>query len=56
LKYAHEESAQIPAQVAHSKVNEVAVNAMAETLSLCFKDLHSRILSAMAAGRTVGNP
>ncbi len=56
LKYAHEESAQIPAQVARSNVNEVAVNAMAETLSLCFKDLHSRILAAMATGGTAGNP
>lgn len=56
LKYAHEESAQIPAQVANAKINEVAVNAMAETLSLCFKDLHSRILAAMATGGTAGNP
>jgi hypothetical protein len=47
----HEEKALIPAQVAYSNVRETAVNAMAETLSLCFKALNSRIVVALSEGR-----
>jgi hypothetical protein len=48
LTFEHEETAMMPPQVAKSDLDATGVNAMAETLSLCFKAMNTRILTALS--------
>lgn len=47
-EYSHAEHAQVPRQRKDDKLSQTVVNAMVETLSLCFKDMHESVLGELA--------
>lgn len=47
-QYSHSEYATVPRQRDDEKLSQIVVNAMVETLSLCFKDMHESVLGDLA--------
>lgn len=45
IRYAHLETAHIPSRTPRSDLQQVILNAMVETLSLCFKDLNATLIA-----------
>ncbi|GEM_PF-5976020 len=48
LRYRHSEYAEVPKQKDGDNIHQTMVNAMVETLSLCFKDLNAKVIEAIA--------
>lgn len=47
-RYSHSEHATVPRQRDDGNLSQTVVNAMVETLSLCFKDMHESVLAELA--------